>query len=305
MVYSIYDIDDATADVSNSAMTSVTENLFKASWTPAESHNYRVDYFNRTLDVHFYEYVKVTGSITGAPSGSSAGSTLTVLRTRLLKLLDNYNANDLTGTNSSGEVADLCINDALQLIYSIIKSTRHMEGYVSTSLASVADQDYIEISGISDADEIRAIRDTTNDYTLVEITPDQYFRLSPDRSNSTGVPTNYCRLFNRVYLFPRPSDAITYSTEYIKLVARLSADGDQAGIPSKFDDWILKEARVIWFIMEDPRNMPPIIVSERDMAREIYLADMMSGFDLTLQVQSNFRRIDSMSSPNGPWDRII
>ena len=129
--------------------------------------------------------------------------------------------------------------------------------------------------------------------------------MSPDRANATGVPIYYTRLFNRIFLYPRPSSAITYSTEYIKLIARLSSDSDQAGIPAKFDDWIMKESRVIWFMMENPREMPAIVVSERDAAREIYLADMMADFDETLQVASNFARIAGESKiPGTAWDRL-
>src|SRR3990167_3898106 len=305
VLISIYDITDNAADVSSAAMTNETGGLFSYSWAVTQNNVYRIDYYNQTLDSHDYEIISVVGNEIISPAAGTGGSTLTTLRSRFLRMIDNYNASDLTGTNSSGDLADLCINDALQLIYSLVKSTRHMESYVSTSFASTSGQDYIEISGITDLDEVRAIRDTTNDYTLIAMTADQYFRWSPDRSNQTGVPTHYCRIFNRIFLFPRPSSAITYSTEYIKIYARLSADSDQALIPSKFDDWILKEARVLWFMMEDPRQMPPIIVSERDQARELYLADMMSGFDLTTRVNSNFDRISTeIGSISGPWDRV-
>src|SRR3990167_8078351 len=245
VVISIYDVDDAALDVDKAAMTSVNASNWKYSWTPSQTNNYIITFRNSTLDVEYYLYVKVTGSIAGVAGGSGTGTTLTNLRTRFLKLLDNYNANDLTGTNSSGEVADLCLNDALQLIYAQIKDSKYMQAYPSTGLVSVADQAYIELSGVSDIDAIAAIKDTTNNITLRCISAHEYHTRVADAADQTGTPYEYCRVFNRIYLTPRPTAVITYTTEYIKTYARLSADADTALIPTKYDDWIYKEARVI------------------------------------------------------------
>jgi len=288
VLISIYDMDDNAADVSSAAMTNETGGLFSYSWTPTEAHNYRIDYYNATLDSHDYEVVKVSDLAGAVPAGSSGGSTLTTLRSRFLCLIDNYNANDLTGTNSSGDVADLCINDALQLIYAQLKDSKFMQSYPSTSLVSVADQAYINLSGITDLDEIAALKDTTNDITLTKILPSEYFEQIPDPSASTGTPSRYYRIFNRIYLDPRPTSVITYTTEYIKAYPILSSDSDAALIPSKYDDWICKEARVIWYMMEDVLSVPEIVVSERNDAREIYINDAMSNFNLVSQSARHF-----------------
>lgn len=279
-------------------MTSVTGNSWKYSWTPSEAHNFTIDYYDQTLGVHYYEYVKVTGSIIGVAGGAGVGSTLTQLRTRFLKVLDNYNANDLTGTNSSGEIADLCINDALQLIYSQIKDSKYMQSYSST-LSSTANQAYIELSGISDLDEVASMKDTTNNITLLCIPAHEYFSMVPDPADQTGTPSRYCRIFNRVYLTPRPVAVIAYTTEYVKNYARLTSDSDVALIPSKYDDWIYKESRVLWLMMEDISNSVSIEAakSERDEAREIYINDIMSNFDLASVSRSHWNDNEINSYP--------
>ena len=302
VVISIYDVDDAALDVDKAAMTSVNASNWKYSWTPSQTNNYIITFRNSTLDVEYYLYVKVTGSIAGVAGGSGSGTTLTNLRTRFLKLLDNYNANDLTGTNSSGEVADLCLNDALQLIYAQIKDSKYMKANPST-LTGTANQEYIELSGISDLDEVFCIRDTTNNITLKAI-PFWLYRLQvPDPSELTGTPYRYARLFNRIYLTPRMTSGLTYQVDYVKNFARLSSDSDQALIPSKYDDWIYKEARVIWFQMEEPDNVAKneLAIKLRDDAREIYINDVMSEFDLISEAKSHWD--DESSFP--PYDSPI
>lgn len=287
----VYNISTATTDINDVAMTYVNGVNWKyTGWTPTTGGMYIVTFTNNTLSVSYYLYANVIGTTAPSPAGGSGGSTLTVLRTKFLKMIDNWNSNDLTGTNSSGEIADLCINDGLQLIYSQLKDSKYMEAYAST-LSSVGGQSYINISGISDADEIRAIKDTTNNWKLLRITAEQYFRESPNPAVITGVPYRYCRIFNRVYLDPQPVTAQTYTVEYVKNYGRLASDSDQALIDSRYDDWIMKEAHCIWMKMEDPASTAlSFLVNERNEAREIYRNDIMSGFDLSIVADSHFTR---------------
>lgn len=299
VVISIYDMDDNTLDVNAVAMTNETGGLFSYPWTPSEAHNFRVDYYNQTLDSHDFEVIKVVDASGSTPSGGSGGSTLSTLRNKFLKLIDNYNANDLTGTNSSGQVADLCINAALQTIYSQIKQSRYMDAYGSTSLASTANQAYINLSAISDLDDLFAIKDTTNQYTLEEIPKWKYFLERPDPTLSTGTPYRFCRIFDRVYLDPLPTAVITYTTEYKKTYPELSSDSDQALIPSRFDRWIIEEARVIWLMGEDINATGAIQMaqSERDKVADVCLSDIGSQFARASQSQSSFRRYGMRLNP--------
>ena len=104
------------------------------------------------------------------------------------------------------------------------------------------------------------------------------------------MPYQYCRIFNRIYVRPRPTAVITYTTEYVKTYARLASDSDTALIPTKYDDWIYKEARVLWLMMEDISNIGAIQIAkiERDEAREIYRNDIMSKFNLVMVGQSHW-----------------
>lgn len=60
---SIYDMTDNVSDVTAAAMTNETGGLFSYAWTPLESHVYRIDYHNSTLNSHEYEIVTITTAL--------------------------------------------------------------------------------------------------------------------------------------------------------------------------------------------------------------------------------------------------
>jgi len=292
VTYSIYDLDDNAQDVAATAMTYETGVVWTAAWTPNQGNTYLITYTNTTQNVSHYEYVKVIGQIIGSPSASGSGSTLAVLRKALLIQLDEWSTtsgNDLTGDASLGDIVTKCLNKALQKIYSQLKSSKYLQAYGSTSLATTADQAYIELSAISDMDEIVAIKDATYQRTLVWIPPYDYFKYVPDPSTDQGVPDHYTRIFNRIYLTPRPTGVITYTTEYMKIYGDLSGDSDTALIPAKFNHWIYAEAEVEFYKTLDPYNVPSIVLAERDRCREIGMADALSGFDQELVSDSHWR----------------
>src|SRR3990167_1683402 len=136
------------------------------------------------------------------------GSTLTVLRKTFLIVLDEWrtpSGTDLTGDASLGDVATKCLNKALQKIYSLLKSSKYLSAYSSTNLVSVSGQDFIELTGIADLDEIVAMKDTVRNYALTFITNEDYFNHVPNPANDQGPPDFYTRIKNRVYLTPRPT----------------------------------------------------------------------------------------------------
>lgn len=294
VVYSIYDVDDAAFDVLNTAMDSVTGNTFKASWTPTESHNYMIDFWNQTLDVHFYEYCQVTGTVIGVSGGSGLGSTFSTLKTNLLKLIDQFNGTGSTtgdtGNNSADDIAGICINQGLQKCYSVTKDSKYLQAYPSSLLVSTIGQSYIDLSGISDIDEVAGMQDTVNNRTLTCIPYWRYKLEVPDPSKVTGIPYRYARWFNRIYLDPQPTTAITYQTDYIKNFADLSTGTDRSLLPSKYDYWIISEAKVIWLLMEDPGNNATLLAfkSDRDDARAIAVNDIMSNFDMVPEPLSHW-----------------
>lgn len=306
VVISIYDLDDNAADVSLAAMTYETGVTWSYSWTPTENHFYLVDFYNQTMDVHHYEYVKVTGELTGTPGGSGVGSTLAVLRKAFLIQLDQWSTtsgNDLSGDASLGDIATKCLNKALQKIYSLLKSSKYLQAYGSTSLVSTVDQAYIALSAISDLDEVVSVQDSSNDYSLVYMQPYDYFRYVPDPAADTGTPTHYTRVFNRIYLNPRPTEAITYTTQYQKNYADLSGDSDVALIPSKYNYWIYAEAEVEFYKTLDPYNIPSIVLDERNRNREIAMADALSRFNEMIVSDSHWFRGER--TPERDYERPV
>ncbi len=287
---SIFDVDDNNLDTNLSAMSSVTGNTFSFSWAVTQANTYSIDFYNATLDVHHYLNARVTGTIIGSPSGSSQGSQMSTLRENFLLSIDNYNADDLTGTNSAGDQAVRAINQGLQLIYSLIKDSHYMQSNPSTSLASTSGQDFINLSGISDIDEILSLTETVNDVKLTKISFWRYRSANPDPSNATGVPTHYARLFDRIYLFPRPDSAITYVADYHKRIDDLSSTTDRAGVPSKFNYWIFAEARVFWQIMEDRTDVASLnmLQAHAERIRATALNDVFAEFDMSLGSDAHF-----------------
>lgn len=299
----IYDVNDAAEDISRAAMTFVTGVTWRYNWSsPNQTNTYIVDFWNETLDVHYYLYARLSSSIASAPTGSVTGSSLSTLRTNfLISKADMYDANDLTGTASAGDRADRCINQALQKIYSMVSDTRYLEANPG-SLSSVADQEYIELSGISDLRQIKSIVEATNDLKLVRIPFWQYRIWSPDPSNVTGTPTHYARLFNRIYLFPRPTSAITYTVDYEKTISDLSSDSDQAGVPAKYNYWILAEAHYFWQLMIDPSDTAAmsVIIAAASDAREQALRDIYAEYEGELVSESRWGVDDT--EPHHLWD---
>jgi len=288
----IYNVTDGTVTQAATAMTFVNGVVWKFSFTPAASKLYAVTIENQTLDVQNYKYLN-TVAAPSASAGSTGGSSLTTLRTDFLISIDHYNANDLTGTASAGDRAVRVINKALQKIYSDIIDSNLMEATPST-IASVSGTDFVTLTGISDLRYIMNVTESVNDVKLIAIPFWKYRQLAPDPSASVGNPTHYARLFNRIYFFPRPSSAITYTFDYVKNLANLSGDSDEAGIPAAFDYWITAEAHVLWQKMMDPGDtaaMSSIVAIAQD-CRSRAMRDIFSNFDEAAVSESHWSKID-------------
>ena len=175
----------------------------------------------------------------------------------------------------------------------MLKASKYLQAYASTALSTVANQAYIELSGIADLDEVVAVQDTTNDVTLQCIPANVYFRANPDPSNNTGTPYRYCRIFNRIYLDPRPTAIINYTVQYQKTYARLTSDADVALIPSKYDDWIYSEAKPEWYAMLYEGQVPAYILAAQADTRIIYMNDVMSDFDMVPQSESHWNQYNA------------
>lgn len=213
---------------------------------------------------------------------------------KLLKLIDAYNSNDLTrstssvDSNSSGEIAGMCINNALHICYDLVKDSKYLQALPSTQFSSVANQDYIDLDIEPYLDEIESITDTTNDFKLIRKSWGWYRKNFPNPSQTTGNALYYVRRNNRVYLGPRPTSALNYTVDFVKLVQDLVADGDVPLLPSHYDYWILAEAAYEFYKMEDPASIPEVIVLDRADKREIATNAILSNYDIESESQSHW-----------------
>lgn len=230
-------------------------------------------------------------------------TTLSKLIVKFLKALDSYNANDLTvsdtdtDSDTAGERARVCLNLALQSIYGIAKDTKYLQSYPVTSLSSTASQDFIDLDPEAYLDEIDAITDTTNDVMLIKRSWTWYRSHFTDPSNTSGVPRYYCRRNNRIYLAPRPDASYTYTIDFVKLTKDLELPNDLPLLPTQFDPWIIAEAKVWWYGMEDPTQVPQSVINERDIIRVNSLVAIKGKFDEILVAGSRIRPFTPTSLP--------
>ena len=221
-------------------------------------------------------------------------STLQKLIVKLLKGgLDNYNSTDLTlatdstDSDSMGERARICINMALHEIYDVIKDSKYLEDYPTTRFTTTAGVDYIELDEEAFLDDIESVVDTLNQFRLVRKSFSWYRKNFPNPATTSNNPTYYMRRGNRLYLAPRPSGAINLTIDFRKYTEDLVLNGDQPLLPSHYDYWIIAEAKVAWFQMEDPSNVPQVILLERESKRQTAYESIFTGYDQILQSESN------------------
>lgn len=239
------------------------------------------------------------------------GSTLTVLATDLLASVDSYNANDLdyTVVGSQGNQAMRAINQALQKIYSILKRNNLLEKEaVNSALSTTANQDYVDITGITDLDDIQNIYDASNNINLKKIEFDEYRRMSPDPSETTGNPTHYAlRGTGRIYLYPRPDAVYTLNIFYMAFASNLTTGSSTTSLPSKLDYWLLAEARVFWQLIEDASDQSKL-GSYRTVAqecREVALEDLSSEYDLVEESDSHWDQTQPQSNEFPRFDSPV
>lgn len=234
-------------------------------------------------------------------------STLQDLIKKFLKSIDNWNSTDVglstdtVDSNSSGEVARICLNQALHGQYALIKDSKYLEAYPTTTFKTVAGQDYIELASEASLDEVESIIDTTNNVKLIKKSWNWYRRNYLDPSLNSGNPQFYIRRNERVYFAPRPNSIVNLLTDFRKFTGDLKLNGDVCLLPTSFDFWTIAETKVKWFEMEDPESVPPLIITERNDARANALSSIFSDYDNSLQAGSSINR---RSLRVGAFDRL-
>jgi hypothetical protein len=108
------------------------------------------------------------------------------------------------------------------------------------------------------ASKIRAIRDTTNDTRLTEVSLSALRSMDPG-DDSDGNPTHYAvrqvgATTLKVRLWPIPSENVTLSCDVVAAVTALSADGDIPVFPEEYHSILSVYARMCEYEkMDDTR----------------------------------------------------
>ena len=224
-------------------------------------------------------------------------STLATLTKKLLLSMDSYNSDDTAietpstlTVDSLAERARLCLNLALGTMYGLIKNSKYLDAFPTTSFVATASQDYIELDIVPMLDDVETVTDTDNEEQLIRKSWAWYRRNYPDPTAQTGTPDYYIIRNDRMYLAPRPSSAVNYLVDFRKRTRDLRLNGDIVLIPEQYDGWIIQESKVKWYEMEDPTSVPPLVISERDGIRQIALDTILTGYDYERVSASHFNR---------------
>jgi len=234
-------------------------------------------------------------------------TTLTKLIKMVLKKVDSYNSADLTiatdtvDQETAGEQARLCLNLSLQKMYGMIKNSRYLEAYPSTTLHQTEGQAWIDLDDEATLDDIVAITDTTNRIKLVRKSWSWYRSRLQNASDASGVPEAYVRRNNRVYIYPTAVDDRALTFDFTKFTGDMTLGNDTSLLPSTYDYWIVSEAAYEWFATEDPNAVPEIVVNGRNESREVAMASIFPDYDSSLQSGSCIDRYDER---RGAWDRL-
>ena len=228
------------------------------------------------------------------PPSPSTHTQLVDLIVKFLMAIDSYNDADLTisdsdtNTDSLGERARICLNLGLSNIYSLIKDSKYLQAMPTTALASTASQAWIQLDIVPQIDDVEMVMDTDSDIALMRKSWAWYRKNYPDPSSATGTPNTYIIRNDRLYLAPTPTSVITYTVDYKKLTEDLELAGDLPLVPSPYDAWIIAEAKVKWYEMEDPTSVPPLIISERNDIRQNSIDAVMTGYNKIRVSASHF-----------------
>lgn len=208
--------------------------------------------------------------------------------------VDSYNSSDLTVSDTDtdqdtlGERARICLNLALQRIYALIKESKYLEAYPKTTLASTINQAFIDLDPEAELDDIEAITEqTSTQIRLVRRSWSWYRSNLPAPAQTTGDPTYYIRRGNRIYLAPTPSSVRTYTIDFRKYTGDLKLPSDLPLLPTQYNNWIVSEARVDWYMMEDPSSVPEQALLQQADARAAAIDSILNSYDKNIQAGSN------------------
>jgi hypothetical protein len=114
---------------------------------------------------------------------------------------------------------------------------RWLEKTVTTP--TVIDQHSYDLPSDIDSNKILSVYDRTADRTLIFKPYDEFVRLVPDPSSSTGSAYWYTLFAKTLRLYPIPASVYTVFMDYVKTITDLADDANTPDIPSKYDHIVI------------------------------------------------------------------
>lgn len=145
------------------------------------------------------------------------------------------------GAWCNAALMDFCTRDSFPGMKTGIRFSFPQLIRIDTSKATADGGKYI--AAPSALLHIYTIKDTTSDRKLNKISVREYADKSGlDTAASESAPTEYCRIYDKIYFFPVPDDIYALEIYYRKRPATMSAEADTTEIDAMWDDPILKLA---------------------------------------------------------------
>ncbi len=121
----------------------------------------------------------------------------------------------------------------------------------TSTMPTVEDQHSYDLPDDIDTNKINSIYDRTNNWTYVFISYDEFVRLVPNPSNSTGSARWYTLYATTLRLYPVPSSVYTLFMDYVKTISLIADASVAIDIPAKYDPVII-DGVLVYVYKYDP-----------------------------------------------------
>jgi len=183
------------------------------------------------------------------------------------------------------------MNDNLRIIRQWLFN-RHLwkEISASTTLATIALQEYVSMATITDFDELIVQSERDQHRTIELVSYEDYKNAFPDPTINTASVPDVAAIWNdKVYFGPTPDSIITIYFDYIKTVTEV-ASGDDLPFSDKFDPLLIamcKESIKEW--LDDKNSVALSFATGKVADLKKILIDGSDNFGMNRQMMS--RRI--------------
>lgn len=159
---------------------------------------------------------------------------------------------------------------------------QHLREGTATLGPTVADTALYYVASVA---KVNRIWETTNNRRLIPMSLEQYRTIDPDPADSTGTPTHFVwagydtsRRW-QAYLWPTPSDAISYTCDVTNDITDLSLDADVPLVPADFHDILILAGLVEEYRRMDDTRAAFVLgdLAQRESDLKYWLAETASG----------------------------